>query len=178
MTIPAYLNPLIREWGAQWDVPQLQDIVSVEFSDRMTVSLGRCQPSTGRVRLASWLLSEAPDLIEEVLCHELAHVAVRELYGPGKLPHGKEWAQLVSRAGFIPRTRAQVQVRHDNREGGRKKKSGDVHKKYFEYEHRCPVCQAVRFASRPVPFWHCSSCLEMGLPGTMEITRSVASAER
>ena len=36
MTIPAYLNPLIREWGAQWDVPQLQDIVSVEFSDRMT----------------------------------------------------------------------------------------------------------------------------------------------
>jgi hypothetical protein len=45
------------------------------------------------------------DLLEEVLCHELAHVAVYRLHGRAVRPHGPEWKGLVAAAGFKPRAR-------------------------------------------------------------------------
>ena len=96
MTAPEQFASVIHKWGERWGVPDLHEIVTVEFSSRMTVSLGRYQPATGRVRLASRLLDDAPDLLEETLCHEVAHVAVHRLHGAEAKPHGESWAELVS----------------------------------------------------------------------------------
>jgi predicted SprT family Zn-dependent metalloprotease len=71
----------------------------------MTRSLGRCHPERRLIRLASWL-REAPDvLLAEVLCHEVAHVAVHELHGSDCRPHGSEWKALMRTAGYPARTR-------------------------------------------------------------------------
>jgi hypothetical protein len=51
-------------------------------------------------------IQSAPDgLLQEVLCHEMAHLATRELHGRNVRPHGPEWKALMTSAGFEPRTR-------------------------------------------------------------------------
>ncbi len=158
---------VIHRWGERWGVPDLHEVVTVEFSSRMTASLGRCQPATGRVRLASRLLDDAPDLLQETLCHEVAHVAVHRLHGAEAKPHGAAWAELVSMVGFAPRTKGPAHLRGIEPADD----PPDRVQPRFRYEHRCPVCQAVRFARRAMPAWHCATCLEAGLSGTMEIVR-------
>ena len=89
-------------------------------------------------------------------------MAVHRLHGFVDHPHGPEWKRLVARAGFFPRTRAQMgeaarrQIRVPTR---------------ARWEHRCPVCQIVRIGGRPVPEWRCADCLDAGLSGEMVITR-------
>jgi hypothetical protein len=95
----------VPEWAAAWGVPGLESRLSIGFSTRMSRSLGRCHPERKLIRLASWL-REAPDLLlAEVLCHEVAHVAVHELHGRDCRPHGKEWQALMRTAGYQARTR-------------------------------------------------------------------------
>ena len=89
----------IEEWGRLWGVPDLTAGVSISFSKRMTRSLGRTRPGQGTVRLAHHLKDAPPDVLEEVLCHEVAHVAVHRRHGRSAKPHGPEWADLVQSAG-------------------------------------------------------------------------------
>lgn len=136
----ARLRAWIGEWAELWGVPTLPDDVDLSFSPRLTASLGRCHPAAGRVTLSADLRSRRPKLLREVLCHEVAHVAVHRLRGPEAAPHGPEWRELVTMAGFEPRTRA---IRPHLR------LKGSPTPTKLEYEHRCPVCHAVRFARRP-----------------------------
>ena len=150
-------------WGATWGLPDLVSDVSVSFNPRLTKSLGRCQPSTGRITLRADLQHADADRLAEVLCHEVAHVAAFQLFGPAATPHGPEWQQLVASAGFLPRSRASeasvVPSRARTPFG------------LLPYEHRCPVCQTVRYARRPVGSWRCGECLEAGLAGELVVTR-------
>ena len=43
------------------------------------------------------------------------------------------------------------------------------------YEHRYPVCHAARFARRRMSHWRCRECVTYGLPGVLEVSRSVGS---
>jgi predicted SprT family Zn-dependent metalloprotease len=115
-----------------------------------------------RIRLAAHLANGRRDLLEEVLCHELAHVAVHRLHGPKARPHGREWKGLVAAAGFEPRVRFPLE------EGGFPPRPP---RRRARYEHRCPVCQAMRMAGRPVRNWRCVECLRAGLSGKLVITR-------
>ena len=100
-----HLLAAVPGWAEAWGVPGLESRLSVCFSTRMSRSLGRCQPERKLIRLASWL-REAPDvLLAEVLCHEVAHVAVHELHGRGCRPHGREWKALMRTAGYQARAR-------------------------------------------------------------------------
>jgi ribosomal protein L37AE/L43A len=45
----------------------------------------------------------------------------------------------------------------------------------IRYEHRCPVCHAVRFARRRMSQWRCRECVTVGLPGLLEVARTVGS---
>ena len=110
--IPEGLRSRARQWGELWGVPHLADSVTVEFSPRFRSSLGLCRPVEGRVRLAAHLTNGRPELLEEVLCHELAHVAVYRLHGRSVRLHGPEWKGMVRSAGFEPR------VRFHREEGG------------------------------------------------------------
>jgi predicted SprT family Zn-dependent metalloprotease len=168
---PKKLQASVRRWGLQWAVPDLANVVTIEFSTRMRRSLGRCHPASGRIRLASFLLQEPPSVLKEVLCHEVAHVAVYQLFGASAKPHGVAWTELVRRAGFEPRTRARAMI-------GKVAKtapppSAPIPDVITRYEHRCPVCHTVRSSRRPVPRWRCAECVDAGLAGTMVISRVV-----
>jgi predicted SprT family Zn-dependent metalloprotease len=103
--------------------------------------------------------------LREVLCHELAHLAVYRLHGGSARPHGPEWRQLMAAVGVASlataRTCAVVRPTKPN-----------ARKDYrSRFEHRCPVCQMVRFARRPVRSWRCAGCVAAGLPGLLTVTR-------
>jgi predicted SprT family Zn-dependent metalloprotease len=159
----------IGAWAALWGLPGLERRVDVRFSDRLHTSLGRCVPSRGLVRMNRRLLELQPRLLEEVLCHELAHVAVFERYGHLCRPHGPEWAALMRAAGFTPRVRARLG--HDV-----ERVVAPEPKRRPLYEHRCPVCQAARLACRRVPQWRCAACLRAGLDGRLVIEKRVGAS--
>ena len=153
----------IARWGELWGVPGIERRVQVTFSARLRRSLGRCAPTQGTVRLNVRLLKSTAALLVEVLCHELAHVAVYELHSRRCRPHGPEWAALMRAAGFEPRARARLT--HDVSALLVAPRRGS------QYEHRCPVCRAVRFARRPVRQWRCVACLTAGLDGHLLISK-------
>ena len=105
--LPDALRSRAEEWAGLWGVPGLTESVTLEFSRRLRSSLGNCRPAQSLIRLAAHLEEKNEDLLEEVLCHELAHVAVYRLFGRSVRPHGREWKSLISAAGFEPRVRFQ-----------------------------------------------------------------------
>ena len=103
--LPSEATSSLHHWLHLWNTPELAARTTIEWSPRLTRSLGRCYPERRLIRLASFL-DEAPNgLLEEVLCHELAHVAARELHGTRIRPHGPEWKALMRDAGYEPKTR-------------------------------------------------------------------------
>ncbi len=127
----------------------------------MRVSLGRCRPSQGQIRIAEFLLTGPPGLLEEVLCHEVAHVATTLKFGAGIRPHGAEWAGLMRDAGFEPR----VRIPH-----GEIPRDTLASTRPHLWQHRCPICQTSRIAGRPVRAWRCKTCSAAGLDGQLEIS--------
>lgn len=125
----------------------------------MRVALGRARPREKLIRINAALVDQHPSLLDEVLCHEAAHIAVHELHRGYRRPHGPEWRRLMELAGFAPRARmplatplAAAAQRH-------------------LWHHQCPVCQAWRLARRPVHRWRCAACINAGLPGDLIITK-------
>lgn len=141
-----------------WGMPDLASSVSIQFSYRLRSSLGRTLVDARRIRLHVLLANTDEQLLDEVLCHELAHIVVYERFGREVKPHGPEWATLVRQAGFEPRLRIGVGSEGPPMTEGR-------------FEHRCPVCQAVRLARRSIPNLRCKSCLEAGLEGKLLIRK-------
>jgi predicted SprT family Zn-dependent metalloprotease len=129
----------------------------------MRTTLGRCHPERAEVRIASFLLDASESLQREVVCHEVAHAAVHELHGRAARPHGREWKVLMRAAGYEPRVRFPAELLAQLPAPARGQR--------IAWEHRCPVCHAVRLAGRPVRQWRCSRCLGAGLPGEVVIER-------
>jgi SprT protein len=151
----------IRRWLDLWNISDLGARTTIEYSTRLTRSLGRCYPERRIIRLASFLDESDNSLIEEVLCHELAHIAARELHRGRIRPHGREWKALMRAAGFEPRTRLPAPPNAPNPSRTR-----------HLYVHRCPVCQRSRIARRSMRRWRCRACLDAGLDGVLTITHT------
>jgi predicted metal-dependent hydrolase len=92
----------LRDWCHLWGVEEIAPEISVEISSRMTRSLGRCYPDRKLIRIAQFVREESDALVQEVLCHEAAHIAAHHLYGSSIRPHGPEWKALMQKAGFPP----------------------------------------------------------------------------
>ena len=101
------------------------------------------------------------EVLREVLSHEIAHIAVRDLHGVGRRPHGPEWMALVRAAGFEPQKRIAWSS------GSRTPNASAIQRP--NYLHRCPVCQLRRIARRPVRHWRCAACVTAGLSGRLDI---------
>lgn len=102
---PDHYAEWLANWAAIWGVPDLPSRVRIVFSQRLRRALGRCSPRTGSIRLNPGLLDAAPEALREVVCHEAAHAAVWLLHGRSARPHGREWKDLMRRAGYEPRVR-------------------------------------------------------------------------
>lgn len=155
---PGQLAALIHPWGCLWGLPGFEQNLTLRFSPRLTRSLGRCNPAAGTLTLR---LGLSADQIPFVLCHEAAHIAVFLRFGAGLRPHGPEWASLVALAGFLPAVQGpgpQISSSRNQLQPG-----------LFRYAHQCLVCQAIRWARRPIRRWRCAECLAAGLTGEMRI---------
>jgi predicted SprT family Zn-dependent metalloprotease len=161
--LPDPLRQSVDRWLHLWDVPQLEAKSRIEWSPRLTRSLGRCYPDKRLIRIASYLESAPDGLLQEVLCHEMAHLATRELHGRKARPHGPEWKALMQKAGFEPRTH--LPAPNGAPRLRRRRRSPYV------YLHRCPVCQIFRTARRLMSRWRCAACVTSGLEGRLTITR-------
>lgn len=139
-----------------WGISELAGYLDIQFSNRLRSSLGRTRVDMHRVRLNPLLINNDESLLDEVLCHELAHIAVYERFGTTVKPHGPEWADLVRMAGYEPRLRIEV-FNVTSRVSGKR------------FEHLCPVCQALRYAKRPMTRWRCKRCVTSGLEGKLLI---------
>ena len=148
----------IHRWLEVWSTPKLVHEATIEWSHRLTRSLGRCYPERRLIRLAPSLNDAPRALLEEVLCHELAHLAAREIHGPQIRPHGPEWKALMVEAGFEPKTKLPAPT------NARAKPPRNS-----LYTHRCPVCHLSWTAKRCMRRWRCAECVAAGLDGTLEI---------
>ena len=153
----------LHHWLQTWKTPGLAGQTRIEISPRLTRSLGRCYPDKRLIRIASYLESAPDGLLQEVLCHEMAHLATRELHGRNVRPHGREWKALMTSAGFEPRTR--LPSRNGAPRAGRRRRASTV------YLHRCPVCQLFRAARGLMSRWRCAACVASGLEGRLTITQ-------
>ena len=131
-------GPSCTSWRQPGALEVLLSDVKIRTSSRFRASLGRFRARDAEIAIADWLLDCPDTLVREVLCHEAAHAAVHLKHGHQMRPHGKEWSSLMGSAGFPARVRIpsselpaahQMRARHAS-----------------EWEHRCPVCQAIRIS--------------------------------
>lgn len=163
-----HLRSAISCWARSWGVESLEERVSVVFSSRIVKSLGRCNLQSKTIRLNPNLKGCRSRILLEVLCHEAAHIAVHEKYGPGSTPHGEEWRRYVRQVGFVPRVTANLKGL--NLPKAARKAPSTL------YQHRCPVCQMTRTSSRPVSRWRCAACVGAGLDGRLIVERIIKPA--
>jgi predicted SprT family Zn-dependent metalloprotease len=153
----------LASWARVWHLPGLENRIDVIFGPRLQRALGSCDAARGIIRLNPVFKTGSRHEILETLCHEAAHIAVFEAFGKHCRPHGEEWRQLVLAAGFEPKV--VLRIRGDNQTPRLRAPAQEI------YEHRCPICQLVRVAARPVRRWRCAACVEAGLDGGMIITK-------
>lgn len=172
------LVALSKELTKRWGLSRSELAARLRLNPRLTRSVARYRRETGVIELGPRFFHFRTRR-KEVLCHELAHVAVELLYGKPVRPHGIEWRNLVESAGFVAHARLPVtpgRCADLPRTGEYPPSDGPGYRPaeiHYVYEHRCPVCQMIRRARRPVGQWRCANCVAADLPGTLSITRIV-----
>ena len=155
----------------KWSIPSEAMEVGFKENPRLRRAVARFRRDLRVIEFGPRFFAE-PARQAEVLCHELAHVAVVFLHGPKAKAHGPEWRALVEMAGYRPASFV-ARPASAGELAGICQKSQMQRAAGFKpiYEHRCPVCQMVRRAKRPVPQWRCAACAAVGLPGTLAVKR-------
>lgn len=171
-TVTAWARPKLAAWARLWACPRVRT-VTCRLNPRLTSALGRCRSNASVIELSPRLFQRDWRIRREVLCHEAAHVAVRQHEAADARPHGRQWRALMVLAGFRPRVqirlpRSKVPVPMVPRRTALPTR----------YAHRCPVCQFTRVAGRRMPRWRCPECLSAGLSGAMTIERLPEDVDR
>lgn len=164
--IPPEAAALLDVWARLWGLPGLEQRVTIHFSQRLTASLGRATPARRSIRLAAALAPGPAGFLAEVLCHELAHVAAWELHGDAIRPHGREWKELVRRAGYRATTRLTPPPGLALPSPRRRRR-----RRRYLYDHRCETCGWSRTARAAVRRWRCPPCADAGREGKLAIWR-------
>ena len=175
--LQAIAAAVLQRVGKLWEFPKLAETTQVEVSTRMTRSLARVRPDTRVIRIAKPVVEGPQASLEEVLCHEAAHIVAHSQARQRIRPHGREWAALMEQAGYPARARVDARLlgitmpagagRGGNGAGGR----GAGRRKRYVYDHRCPVCHNHRTSGRVVRRWRCATCVDAGMKGELVVTR-------
>jgi len=150
----------IQRWAELWRVAGLRECITVHFNAHLRTTIARWVIASSRLEIGSRFFDARRDQ-RQILCHELAHAAAVTKFGRAVRPHGPEWRHFVRVAGFQPMTHV---VSH--RAGRPTSKVAGV---LPIYEHRCVVCQVVRYARKRVTNWRCVECVDTGLDGALKI---------
>lgn len=153
MTPDDVLQDELTRLRALWQVPD--GPLTVEFSSRMTRSIGLAYPARGLIRIRANLREASESVLREVLCHELAHLVAFQRHGRVR-PHGAEWQALMREAGYEPRVRWAGEALPEPTPRRR-------------YLHVCPVCRIHRVARARMRRWRCVICREQGREGALLI---------
>jgi predicted SprT family Zn-dependent metalloprotease len=161
--IPPGLEPVVRFCADLWGVPALLERVRIVPAPRMTVTLAHAYPATNTIRISTRVLaSGSTELIREVLCHELAHLACRMRHGQRARPHGPEWKELMRQTGYEPRVRFPHDAMAPLDLPGRRP---------LAYEHRCPRCGWTQLSRTTNRRWRCAACVRAGREGKLTVVR-------
>jgi len=153
----AEIESIVSRLCKLWSIESIEDQITIEYSPRVTHSLGRTQPLKKVVRLNPEVSTSLSKHLEEILCHELAHIATVHKYGESPLPHGQEWQSLVRQAGFEPIIRMHVSSNKLSRVSTKR------------FRHKCPICFTERIAKIRMTRWRCSGCVKDGMDGELVI---------
>ena len=167
MDFEEQITKAIADCESEWEADGFRSGVTIEWSARLSRSLGIAYPVRKLIRL-NMLLQDFSNLnlLREVVVHELAHLLVYARHGRAAKSHGKEWCALMSQMGLEARRAIPVKMRKSK------------NPKKFVYEHRCPRCHAVRVARRPHPNWQCVACNQAGLNGELVVASYPAERAR
>lgn len=67
------------------------------------IAAGKYYPKRDLINLNRDLIQQYPDeMINNILCHEVAHHITYKLYGGRVKPHGKEWKEICGSIGGVP----------------------------------------------------------------------------
>ncbi len=94
------LEQRAAELARTLDLPEPAEIV---FSTRQRMRWGSCTPTTGRIRISDRLVSFPGWVIDYVIVHELAHLAVPD--------HSPAFWDLVNRYGLAERARGYLEAK-------------------------------------------------------------------
>ncbi len=158
--ISGELARTFQGWARTWNVPELSENVTIRFNARLRTTIARWVIESNRLEVGSRFFALRGDQ-PQILCHEFAHAAAVLKHGRSVRPHGPEWRWFVRLVGFEPLT-SRVS-RRSVRAGPKPIRTRVL------YEHRCIVCQAVRYAKKPVKSWRCVECIGAGLGGDLKI---------
>jgi predicted SprT family Zn-dependent metalloprotease len=158
--ISGELAQTVREWARLWRVPEFLDGITFRQNARLRTTIARWAIESNCVEVSTRFFELRRDH-REILCHELAHAAAVRMHGRVVRPHGPEWCDLVRKAGYEPK----AHLASDRRPYV---SPSDIQTQ-LDFEHRCPVCHAVRFARKLVKSWRCVECVGAGLPGHLTI---------
>jgi predicted SprT family Zn-dependent metalloprotease len=151
---------MLRRWATLWGESELQDCFTLCYNPRLRATIARWVIASNRLEIGARFFELRRDH-REILCHELAHAAAVRRHGRAVRPHGPEWRELVRKAEYEPNVhRVSDRTSHAAPRGIRAP---------LAYEHRCPVCQSVRYGRKPVKSWRCVECVNAGLPGHLTI---------
>jgi predicted SprT family Zn-dependent metalloprotease len=158
--ISGRLERTLRHWAKLWGVPDLSDRITFHHNARLRTTIARWLIESSCLEVSTRFFELRCDH-REILCHELAHAAASRIHGRGVRPHGREWRELMRKAGYEPRAhRASELKTHAS--------PSDIPSRLI-YEHRCAVCHAVRYGKKPVKSWRCVECVGAGLAGHLTI---------
>lgn len=106
----ASLTDLAQRHFEFWGVAKRLEAVRVRYNRRMRSVLGRARLDHLEIQLNPRALERAPEMVEELVGHEAAHLAAWVLHGAGIAPHGEEWRRLMREAGIPITVRHRVPV--------------------------------------------------------------------
>ena len=156
------LTETIDRFGRLWSYPELSRMASTRFSTRLLKAWARVNLDTRTITLTSSLMKD-PERLDQVLCHELAHIVAYSLVGRSERPHGPTWQRLVTKAGYLPVV--QLPESTANKCGLYSQSRGPAP----WFLHGCPICDFARVARRRMKSWRCADCVAAGLDGLLII---------
>ena len=162
LPVGAILTAIAERCGRAWEIPDLARRVTIVYNPRLRTTLGRAMLEDNRVELNVHLLRAYPDELLVTVVHELAHLAVRMLYGEVS-PHGLEFKALM-RAVNMP-----ANTTHHLDTAGLK-----LQQRRYVYLHRCSDCGMMFIARKPRRNCYCRAC---GPEMSWNILRAPATAE-